>query len=309
MEFISSPNFSSRNGKKIEFIIIHWFGIGSIDGAIASFQNSARQASAHYLISNNRIVQMVDEVNCAWHCGNLDMNQRSIGIEHDAGIDPARDLSEESYQTSGKLIREICDRYGIPLDRDHIKKHNEIKATQCPGTIDLDKLIDIAKGGTMTDSQKSDIATALVIARCGKIIEGEVNFILANYGEGKSAYSDYAINNIVGDNHIPMLWKATLGADAVCPQSEIDHYKVAFRNGDLQLIDLAGNWYKDHVLPFINKPAEIKEVIKEVPVDKIVEKIVYQDKIVYRDKPNAIVTALKSIMKLKSVQKLIDLLK
>jgi hypothetical protein len=143
MEWISSPNYDKgRGGKKIENIIVHWFGMGTIDGAIATFKKTGG-TSAHYLVSNDRVVQMVKDENTAYHCGIYAYNQKSLGIEHDATTE--HDLSQESYQTSGKLIRELCDKYGIPLDRDHIKKHSEIKATACPGTVDLDKLIKIAK--------------------------------------------------------------------------------------------------------------------------------------------------------------------
>lgn len=152
MEWIPSPNFNSgRGGKSIGLVVIHWFGMGTIDSAIGSFQNPVRQASAHYLISDDRLVQMVKEENTAWHAGVYDINQRSVGIEHDAN--PEKDLSEASYQTSGKLLREICERHGIPLDREHIKGHNEFKATQCPGTIDINKIINIAKGDNMSLSK------------------------------------------------------------------------------------------------------------------------------------------------------------
>lgn len=155
MEWIPSPNFSEgRDNNSIKYIIIHWFGVGTIDCAISSFQNPDRQASAHYLISDNRLVKMVEEENTAWHCGVFSVNQESIGIEHDAN--PEKELSEESYQTSGKLVKEICDRYGIPLDREHIKGHNEIVPTQCPGTIDIDRIIEIAKGEYMTEEQDLD---------------------------------------------------------------------------------------------------------------------------------------------------------
>jgi len=175
MEFIKSPNFSSRNGKKIEYVVIHWFGVGTINGAIASFQNPSRQASAHYLISDKRVVQMVDEKDCAWHCGNLDMNQRSIGIENDAN--PDKELSEASYRTCGKLLREICDRYQIPLDREHIKRHSEIKKTQCCGTISVEKLIEIAKGDEVTEQEcQKRIKEALK----GKYDENHIRSLLSS---------------------------------------------------------------------------------------------------------------------------------
>jgi len=275
MEFIPSPNYTSgRGGNAISLIIIHWFGVGTINGAIESFKNPARQASAHYLISDDRLVQMVNEEDTAWHSGVYLINEKSIGIEHDAN--PDKMLSEASYQTSARLVREICARYNIPLDREHIKGHNEIKPTQCPGTIDINKIIEIAKGDEeMTDQQKQDVARALVRSRCGKIVQSEVDHILANYGPGKTSYEDYAANNIIGDNHIPMLWKATLGRDQICPQDEIDHYKVAFNNGDLELMDLAGNWHDDHVIPAIKSAVDSAvdplnkeiETLKNAPKD------------------------------------------
>lgn len=83
------------------------------------------------------------------------MNQRSIGIEHDATT--TQNASEKTYQTAGKLLRDICDRYSIPLDREHILKHSEVKATQCPGTLDVDKIISLAKGDFMGE----DIPTGI----------------------------------------------------------------------------------------------------------------------------------------------------
>ncbi len=76
----------------------------------------------------------------------------AVGYEHSA--DPQRPATEATYQSAGKLIGEIANRYNIPLDRTHIVGHKEIKATQCPGTMDIDKLINIAKGGGTVDTQK-----------------------------------------------------------------------------------------------------------------------------------------------------------
>lgn len=152
--WIGSPNFDS-NRTDISRIVIHWFGMGTLAGADATFQKPSG-TSAHYAISDNIIHQYVKEENTAYHAGNYAVNQRSIGLEHDAN--PDKPLSEQSYQTSAKLIAEICLRYNIPIDRQHIIKHSEVKATQCPGTIDLDKLIKLAKGITMPDALQECLA-------------------------------------------------------------------------------------------------------------------------------------------------------
>lgn len=141
-----SPNFDNKR-KPITHIIIHWFGIGTLESANIRFQ-TPNNSSAHYGISGDTVFQWVKEENVAYHAGNYAMNQKSIGIEHDATAKEdahPHDLSEESYKTSAKLISDISKRYNIPLDREHVIGHKEVKATQCPGTIDIDKIIRLAK--------------------------------------------------------------------------------------------------------------------------------------------------------------------
>lgn len=137
-----SPN-SDSNRKKIDLVVIHWFGTGTLKSADARFQNPNSAVSAHYGISGNTIFQWVKEERVAYHAGNYEVNQRSIGIEHDATQDhPA---TEETYKTSAALISRICERYNIPLDSDHIVPHYKFKATKWPGSIDINKLISLAK--------------------------------------------------------------------------------------------------------------------------------------------------------------------
>ena len=136
-----SPNFDT-NRKAINTVVIHWFGKGTLESANTRFQDKTSKVSAHYGISGSRVWQWVKEENVAYHSDNYAVNQKSLGIEHSAT--PDRPASEETYQTSAKLIRDICLRYGIPIDREHIIKHSQVKPTQCPGTIDLDKLIKLA---------------------------------------------------------------------------------------------------------------------------------------------------------------------
>lgn len=140
-----SPNFNKgRAGKKVKKIVIHWFGKGTLESANTRFQNAANKASAHYGISKGRIWQWVKEADTAFHAGDLAVNRETIGIEHDAGIDPLHDLSEQDYLLSGQLLAEISKRHGIPLNHMTVIGHREIKPTQCPGTINLDKIISIA---------------------------------------------------------------------------------------------------------------------------------------------------------------------
>jgi N-acetyl-anhydromuramyl-L-alanine amidase AmpD len=143
MKWIGSPNYD-KNRTKIDTIFIHWI-VGTLSSADAQFQKTGG-TSAHYGIEDDKIHQYVKEEHVAYHAGVYSWNQRSIGIEHSA--DPNRPASELTYQTSGRLIAEIASRHGIPLDREHIKGHKEVRATQCPGTMDIDRLISIAKNNS-----------------------------------------------------------------------------------------------------------------------------------------------------------------
>lgn len=138
--WIGSPNYDKAR-KPIDRIVIHWM-VGTLAGTDAQFQKP-NGTSAHYGIEDENVHQYVKEEHVAYHAGVYAMNQRSIGIEHSAA--PDRPATEKTYNTSARLIAEICQRYSITPDRTHIIKHSEVKATQCPGTMDLDKLINLTK--------------------------------------------------------------------------------------------------------------------------------------------------------------------
>ena len=145
IDWKGSPNYDT-NRKPIKKIVIHWI-VGNLASADAVFAKTGG-VSAHYGVEDTTVHQYVREENVAYHAGVYTVNQESIGIEHSAA--PDRPASEATYKTSGELIADICKRYNIPLDRTHIIKHSQVKATQCPGTMDLDRLIEIAKSFSKT---------------------------------------------------------------------------------------------------------------------------------------------------------------
>lgn len=129
-----SPNFTAgRGGKKPELVVMHWI-VGTLASADATFAKSSRQASAHYGVGPNAVHQYVKEQDTAWHAGVWDINQRSIGIEHEGG--PSIPITDGTYENSAQLIADIWRRYGkLPL-----RKHSEFKATQCCGTLDIARI-------------------------------------------------------------------------------------------------------------------------------------------------------------------------
>lgn len=123
-----SPNFDPGRplGDPIG-IVIHWWGLpewNQTHDQVVSFLcdgGRANPTSAHYVVSDGRVTQLVSDANRAWHCaGN---NARTIGIE----CHPA--CTDGDLRTVARLIAAIRSEWGyLPLSR-----HCDHFATACPG--------------------------------------------------------------------------------------------------------------------------------------------------------------------------------
>ena len=114
---------SGRGGKKVELVVIHDTE-GNWNASVATLQNDPGK-SAHYIIDvDGRLAQFVTEETTAWHGGNFDYNQRSIGIEH-VGY-ATKPFAEAEYAASAKLVDHLAKKYGVPRDRTHIIGHDQI---------------------------------------------------------------------------------------------------------------------------------------------------------------------------------------
>jgi len=122
-------------------IVIHWWDDPSkrptLEGVVSWFHNPESEVSAHYVVSGNIVVQMVDENQRAWHA--MSANDYAIGIE----VDPR--VPDGTYDTTAELIRNIWSRYG----RLPIMRHRDVPgvSTNCPGTLDVELIIRKAQGG------------------------------------------------------------------------------------------------------------------------------------------------------------------
>ena len=136
--WIGSPYFDSKR-TQIDRIVIHWFGSkgSSLKSTDSFFQYSG--TSSTYAVEEDQIHQYVKEENVPYANGNYPMNQRSITIEFSADV--ARNATDKTYETGAQLIADISKRRNIPLNRTSIMKHSEVVATQCCGTVDVDRLI------------------------------------------------------------------------------------------------------------------------------------------------------------------------
>lgn len=126
----NDKNFTAANrpdSPKIDSIVIH-VTQASYANALDWFQDPKAQTSSHYVVrsSDGQIAQSVSDMNIAWHAGNYSYNRTSIGIEHEGYVGNAKWFTNDMYRSSAKLAAYMCDKYGIPIDRQHIFGHNEV---------------------------------------------------------------------------------------------------------------------------------------------------------------------------------------
>lgn len=132
----SDQNFGTANrptDRAIDMVIIHDIE-GPAESAVRWFQNPQAKSSAHYVIdgSGKRVWQQVRERDVAWHAGNLAINNRSVGIEHEGFADRPGFFNQDLYEGSARLVRSITSRYLIPRDRTHIIAHAEVPSPADP---------------------------------------------------------------------------------------------------------------------------------------------------------------------------------
>jgi hypothetical protein len=138
---IPQSNFTvGREGNAVDVIVDHWTVV-MFEGAIRRFKDPASRLSAHYVIGQDgRVAQLVSEGDTAYHAGKFDVNLRSIGIEHEAS--PTMAPTDALYAASAKLHREIAARHGLTLKvGGTVLPHHAIVPTECPGTLDLDRIV------------------------------------------------------------------------------------------------------------------------------------------------------------------------
>ncbi|MFF3329878.1 N-acetylmuramoyl-L-alanine amidase [Streptomyces sp. NPDC002888] len=113
----------------VDMVVIH-VTQGGYDSAVKAFQDPEHRAAAHYIVrKDGHITQMIRELDVAFHAGNREYNERSIGIEHEGFVERASSFTDEMYAASARLTAGICARYGIPVDREHIIGHVEVPGT------------------------------------------------------------------------------------------------------------------------------------------------------------------------------------
>ena len=138
---------NSRNYRKGREFAINWICLHFTSGNGDTAQNNADyfaregglNASAHYFVDTERIVQSVKDGDTAWHCGrerggsyyNDCRNANSIGIEMcSVKRNGVYVIPEDTMKRAAKLTRELMAKYHVPVSR--VCRHYDVTHKNCP---------------------------------------------------------------------------------------------------------------------------------------------------------------------------------
>lgn len=135
----------SRNGQKIEYVVMHYVGaVSTAKNNGDYFANTPNLgASAHYFIDETTVVSCVPLEESAGHCGvdysggrapfwSKCRNKNSIGIEMCCKKDSRGDwyIAPETVDNAVQLVKTLMRRYGI--DAAHVVRHYDVCWKICP---------------------------------------------------------------------------------------------------------------------------------------------------------------------------------
>ena len=244
----SASNYNAgRLGYGVKGIIIHTI-VGSLQSADAAFNNPTRQASAHYGVECDGSVvhQWVKEADTAWHCGRYYpdasdplANVNTIGIEHCDGGQPFAPRSDGLYVCSSNLVRELCGRYGIPINRTFIRKHSEVSVapTGCPDALDIDRIVSMAAGSPPITGDDDMLYVGVFQPKSGAV---------KPFGSPSTLYSDPSTSaRVLGSAAVGQSLAVTgyLYSSSAVQSSDLDGHGTA--GPDLVWWKMASGWVPD----------------------------------------------------------------
>lgn len=132
-------NFSKRTNFNIKYIVIHDTA-NTNTGANAQahynyFNNNDLDKSAHYFVDDKEILQIIEDKNRAWHCGdgkgqNKITNENSIGIEICINKDGDYNKAKENTIL---LSAYLLDKYNLNIN--DLVRHFDASGKICPNTM------------------------------------------------------------------------------------------------------------------------------------------------------------------------------
>ena len=121
--FVQARNYTPGRRSPIDVIVIHTMEMPekstTAEACANFFATTTKEASAHYCIDQNSVVQCVRDEDVAWHAPGA--NHNGLGFEHAGYARQSREewVGDEAslalLERSAELAAEKCREYGIPL--------------------------------------------------------------------------------------------------------------------------------------------------------------------------------------------------
>lgn len=176
IEQVSIPTTNYRKGRThaIDQITFHHI-VGDAAAAIARFKIQGEEASSTFVISSTgKIYQLVALGDTPYTDANALSNSRAITIEH-AGGHASVPYTEAMYNASAQLVAWLLTQY--PITR--FMRHRDVsdKPTACPGTLNVERIVNQAKSGgnTMSDETIKNAALYLRLAAGDSLEKANAN--------------------------------------------------------------------------------------------------------------------------------------
>lgn len=121
--FIQAKYYTPCSKRAIDWIVIHDMEyperLDSAEQVAQFFKRGGSEASAHYCVDGDSVVQCVKDMDIAWHAPGA--NHNSIGIEHagyakQTAAEWADPYSDAMLHVSAALTSDLCKKYGLPHD-------------------------------------------------------------------------------------------------------------------------------------------------------------------------------------------------
>ena len=133
-------NYTKGRKEQIQYIVVHYTANNGdrAEGNGNYFAHPNRNASAHYFVDENTIVQSVYDNDTAWHCGAKSYrhekcrNNNSIGVEMCSEKDQNGQyyINQETQNTAIAVVKMLMEKYNIPLE--NVLRHYDITGKICP---------------------------------------------------------------------------------------------------------------------------------------------------------------------------------
>jgi hypothetical protein len=175
-------------------LICHHAATTSLSAITSLFQPGGRTVSANFAIGNDgTVVGCVDPSRRAWTSAS-GLDDIAITFECANLSSDGWTISDASYQAIAKIARWMDSVYpGFSIDREHIVGHKELYsrwgesyATACPGGMNLDHVVNLARQGSST-----------AVDAVTNILEGDIMPKLVRHEDGPN-FAHY----LVGETYI-----------------------------------------------------------------------------------------------------------